>query len=156
MQGFISYSHQDFRMFAQFRSHLAAVERGFSIEFWADQRIHAGYDWNTSIEHAIERSSVFILLASPDFIASDYIYNKEIPAIQKRRRGNALVLPVVLKRCAWPIIASALQAIPSQEGKLRPIADFGRHSDGFDLARDQIQASMQRFFGITPRSVRWT
>jgi hypothetical protein len=99
---------------------------------------------------------VFFLLTSADFIASEYIYNVEIPAIKLRRRNSgALVVPVVLKRCAWQIIADVLQAVPTEEGKVKPIADWRRHSDGFDQARIQIATAIEGYFGRAARPVGW-
>jgi CheY-like chemotaxis protein len=56
---------------------------------------------------------------SPGFIASDYIYDHEIPAIKARHLKGALVLPVVLKRCMWQFIANALQALPMHKGHIK-------------------------------------
>src|SRR5262249_38690205 len=94
-----------------------------------------------------------VLLTSPDFIASDYIYNKEIPAIQIRRKAGALIFPVILKRCAWQMIAGVLQAVPTVDGRVRPIHDWRRHNDGFDHARDQISTAIKRHFALPTKPV---
>jgi hypothetical protein len=157
MKGFISYSHADYRMFCEFRSHLKAIERGYGFEFWADNRIKTGYYWNSKIENAINESSIFVLLTSPDFIASDYIYEKEIPAIKARHQdAAALVLPIVVKRCAWQMITDALQAAPTENGRLRPVSDWSRHSDGFDQARIEMSESISDYFGFPARRVNWS
>ncbi len=105
MNGFISYSHEDYRFFSELRTHLRAVERECSLHFWADNRIKAGYDWTVEIANAVNAADVCLLLVSPQFIASDYIYDKEIPAIQTRRSTGALVVPVVLRECSWEMLA---------------------------------------------------
>src|SRR5262245_10366966 len=105
MDGFISYSHDDYGMFSDFRIHLKSVERALNVEFWADNRLAPGFYWNSTIEKSINEANVFVLLVSPAFIASDYIYENEIPAIKGRhQRAAALVLPVVLRRCNWQFI----------------------------------------------------
>jgi hypothetical protein len=156
MKGFISYSHDDFEMFEEFRTHLRSVERALSINFWCDPRITAGTHWTAEIDSAIQLADVFILLTSPAFIKSDYIYDEEIPAIKQRsRKSGALVLPVILMPCAWQIIADTLQAIPMKNGRIRPITDWRRHSDGFDHARKQIGEAIERHFGLSPKTVGW-
>jgi hypothetical protein len=75
MNGFISYCHLDFGMFMQFQQHLRAVERAFGVSFWSDRRIPGGYLWDPAIKLEIEKATVFILLLSPAFIASDYIFD---------------------------------------------------------------------------------
>ncbi len=157
MNGFISYSHEDFELFEEFLVHAKAVEHDLEMNFWSDKRILPGHHWTAAIENAIDAADVFILLTSPDFIASDYIYGKEIPAIKTRRKvAGALVLPVVLKRCAWQMIAASLQAVPTQNGRLKPIADWRRHSDGFDHARIQIRDAIKDHFGRPGKSIDWS
>jgi hypothetical protein len=155
MNGFISYCHSDRSMFDEFGTHLKSVERMFDLKFWADTRIRSGASWNSDIEKAISRSDVFILMASPAFIASDYIFNTEIPAINKRYDKGALILPVILKRCAWQIVTQTLQAAPSDSGRLRPIEDWKRRSDGYDLTRVQIGEAIGSYLNKTPTSIVW-
>jgi hypothetical protein len=156
MKGFISYSHDDFEMFEEFRTHLRSVERALDINFWCDPRISAGTHWTTEIGKAIKLADVFILLASPAFIESDYIYDEEIPRIkEKNRKFGALVLPVVLMPCAWQLVADSLQAVPIQNGRLKPITDWRRRSDGFDHARSQIGDAIQSYFGLSAKTVGW-
>jgi TIR domain len=156
MNGFISYSHEDHTMFEDFWVHLTAVQRAFAIEIWTDHKIHAGSDWEPRIATAIEAAQVFVLLISPDFIRSDYVYTKEIPAIQTRRkRAGALVLPVVLKRCYWKMIAATLQAIPTADQRVRPIIDWRPRNNGYDRAREQIMRSIADHFGVRPQHINW-
>ncbi|MCK1362285.1 toll/interleukin-1 receptor domain-containing protein [Bradyrhizobium sp. 199] len=155
MNGFISYSHVDYQLMEQFRTHARAIERAFSFQLWADRRIAAGYYWDEQIARAIACSDVFVLLISPGFIASDYIFDREIPAINSRRATGALVLPVVLRRCMWQIIASALQAVPVAEGHVRPIMDWRPNDHGFDSARDQITSAISSYFGLTAHHINW-
>lgn len=156
MWGFISYSHVDYPMHSAFMTHLASIERAFDVRFWADTRLQAGFHWRSEIEEAISRSDLFLLLTSPGFIASDYIYEYELPAIRSRRRtAAALVIPVVLKRCFWSIVADVLQAVPTERGQLRPISDWGRQENGFDRAREQIGSAIATYFGIQPKTAEW-
>ncbi|HEV2545833.1 MAG TPA: toll/interleukin-1 receptor domain-containing protein [Stellaceae bacterium] len=153
IQGFISYCHDDHRSFVKFQTHLAGIERAYGVKFWADTRISAGYYWSTEIEIAIEAADVFLLLLSPGFIASDYIFFREIPAIASRHRTTgALIVPVILERCSWQFVAGALQAVPTEEGRLTPILDWAPQRNGFNRAREQIGAAIERHFGLERKS----
>ena len=143
-------------MFVGFRPHLAAVRRAFDIDLWTDHRIHPGSKWEPQIAAAIQAAQVFVLLITPDFIASDYIYEIEIPAIrQQSRTAGALVLPVVFKRCTWQMIAAALQATPTENGRVRPVDDWRPWNNGFDCAREQIMATVESHFGMTRKKIDW-
>jgi hypothetical protein len=156
MNGFLSYSHEDHRLFTGFRPHLTALKRGFGLDLWTDHSIEVGTLWNARIEAAIKAAQVFVLLISPDFIASDYVIDNEIPAIREQRRSTgALVLPVVLKRCSWQVVAAALQAAPTENGRLKPVTDWPRQNDGFDCAREQMMTAVESHFGIARKKVDW-
>jgi hypothetical protein len=156
MNSFLSYSHEDHRLFTGFRPHLAALRRGFGLDIWTDHRIEAGTSWEGRVEAAIKAAQVFVLLISPAFIASDYVNDMEIPAIREQRRSaGALVLPVVLKRCSWQMVAAALQAAPTENGRLRPVTDWPRQNDGFDRAREQMMTAIESHFGIARKKVDW-
>jgi hypothetical protein len=156
MNGFISYAHDDYKIFNEFRPHLRALERAFDVHLWSDQRINAGYHWNNVIIDQIERAELFVLLVSPAFIASDYIYENELPAIRARKKSpTTLVLPVVLLRCSWQCLCGALQALPTDGGRLRPISDWRPRRNGYDEARAQITNSFQQYYGVAPNIVDW-
>src|SRR5215467_1907661 len=123
MNGFISYSHDDHRLFDEFRTHLKAIDREFDLKFRTDREIAPGYVWTDEISKAIEEANVTLLLVSPKFIETDFIYEHEIPKIQARQRAGGLVVPVVLRRCSWQMVAGVLQAVPSQNGQIKPIAE---------------------------------
>ena len=155
MKGFVSYSHADFSLYKQFSSHLEAIRHQCNVELWTDHDIFAGTRWEPRIDSEISASEIFILLISPEFIASKYVFDVEIPAIKARRQAGSLVLPVVLRRCCWPLVAAALQAIPLVNGRVHPITDWHRRDHGFDHAREQITLAIVRHFGITPNRVEW-
>jgi len=157
MNGFISYAHDDVNLVDGFRPHLRAIERGFRINFWSDPRTHAGQQWTSEISKRIDDADVFILLISPNSIASEYIYEKEMPAIKARRRdAAALVIPVVLSRCCWPMVADELEPVPTVAKRLKPIADWRPRDHGFDCARAQIGEAVKAYFGIAPIGTGWT
>lgn len=50
----------------------------------------------------MESAAVILLLVSPDFIASDYCYEREMTrALERHERGDAKVIPVILRPCDW-------------------------------------------------------
>jgi hypothetical protein len=156
MNGFLSYSHEDHHLYRGFRPHLAAIRRAFDVDIWTDHRIDVGTFWDAKIEAAIKAAKVFVLLITPDFIASDYVYDKEIPAIQEQRRtAGALVIPVVLKRCTWQLVASSLQATPTENGRILPVADWRPRNNGFDRACDQAMRAIENHFGLARRQIDW-
>ncbi len=151
LKGFISYAHDDHAAFVEMRTHLRAVERAFKIDFWADMRIRPGNYWSAKIADAIEAAQVHILMFSPAFIAADYIFDHELPAIRNKFARGDMVLPVVIDRCSWYWFVGALQAAPiDRTGRLVPVLDWKPRRHGFNAAREQIGASIEAQFGAPP------
>jgi len=70
MQGFISYSHEDYDDFKSLETHLRQITAGAGFHFWCDERISIGYDWHARILNEIGKSTAFLVLASPREAAS--------------------------------------------------------------------------------------
>jgi hypothetical protein len=156
MKGFISYSHQDTGEYQVLRKHLGSVQRAYGIEFWADTRIHAGHNWDATIRRAISEADVFLLVVSESYIDSDYINRDELPAIINRlRAANILAIPTILRRCGWQDFFGQLQAVPTDSGHLKPIADWQPEHDGYDRAREQIAAAIKERFQVSPTRLDW-
>ncbi|HVC63160.1 MAG TPA: toll/interleukin-1 receptor domain-containing protein [Acetobacteraceae bacterium] len=155
MNGFISYAHDDYRLFREFRKNLRAVERAFEIGFWADTSINAGYRWDDEIRGHIDAAEMFLLLLSPAFFASDYIWEKELPAIRARhvKVATVLVLPVVLRPCYWQLVGADRQAVPTIDGSLKPIVEWHPQSRGHEQARAAIADTIEAFYGRPPKHI---
>ena len=78
MRAFISYSHSDKAALDRLHVHLKNLTREGRIETWYDRNILAGGELDAEIERELEASDLFLLLVSPDFIASDYCVEREI------------------------------------------------------------------------------
>jgi hypothetical protein len=151
MQGFISYAHVDHKQFALLRPHLKAVERALKIEFWADTRIKPGNYWNAKIKTAIANATVHLLLFSPASIASDYIFDHELPAIADQKKArNDLVLPLVLKPCMWSPFVDVLQAFPNDgTGRVRAVTEWKPSEAGYHAASTQIADAICAHYGMS-------
>lgn len=112
---FFSYSHADEPLRDQLEKQLAILRRQGVIETWHDRRIEAGEEWAQAIDAHVEQDDIILLLVSPDFLASDYCYDKEmLRAVARHDAGEAVVIPVILRPCDWQGTPFAkLQAVPT-------------------------------------------
>ena len=151
LRGFISYSHDDVAMLRRFRAHLASVETGFDIPFWADDSIQAGDHWDDSILAEINRANVFLLLISPSTTASRYIKEKEYPAIVARAQAvKGLICPVVLTPCDWQAAVGPLEPAPKHGRRLLPVSAWTDPEQGYDTARQALHAAIRSHFKREP------
>lgn len=140
---FFSYSHDDEEQRNQLEKHLALLKRQGLIEAWHDRRIVAGAHIDDAIDAELERADIVLLLVSASFIASDYCYSKEMGrALERHARGEAHVVPVIVKNCDWhgaPF--GKLKAVP-KDGKA--ITSWANPDDAYtDVARE-VRALVER------------
>src|SRR5215207_7952071 len=69
---FISYARRDEELLKELVKHLANLERQGVITDWHDRMIVPGSKWAEEIDNQLNKAKVFLLLVSPDFMASDY------------------------------------------------------------------------------------
>lgn len=100
---FIAYAREDDAIKDRLKKNLAAIFRNNPADsLWDDGEIHAGDDWNKAIHKALEQADIFLLLVSPDFIASDFCYETEMQkALEKHQRKEAIIVPLIVRACSW-------------------------------------------------------
>ena len=107
---FLSYSHQDTIWKDRLLSHLRVLERQGILDVWDTADIQTGADWSKQIYNAVKKADVAVLLISPDFLASDFIVGRELPALLRRRQESDLaVLPVIVRPAPWSKITELAQ-----------------------------------------------
>lgn len=107
---FISYSHKDKQYKDELLRHLRVLEKQSVASFWDTSLIQGGADWSSEIKNAIDEAEVAILLVSPDFLASDYVVEHELPALLERAKSrNIVVLPILVRPASWTSIPELAQ-----------------------------------------------
>lgn len=99
---FISYSHADDRFLGKLHKHLAMLKRDNLITSWSDNQITAGTNFGNRISSELSSSNVFLALISPDYLASNYCYDKEFQqASEMADKGSIRIVPVILEPSDW-------------------------------------------------------
>ena len=74
------------------------MERDGLIQSWHDGLIQAGASWDEAIKTNLRSADIVICLLSRSFVASEYIYRKEMPPVFERvQQGTATIIPIVVR-----------------------------------------------------------
>lgn len=99
---FISYAHVDNQYIDELKPFLSVLARDKKIEYWYDGMIPGGAKFEDKIQEHLSRAKIALLLVSQNFIASDFIHNKELPTLMAAaEKDGAVVLWLPISHCVW-------------------------------------------------------
>lgn len=98
---FISYAREDDPLRRELDKHLSQLEKKNLIKVWHHHDISAGTEWESEINKQLDMADIILLLVSPDFMASDYCSVEMRRAMERHERGEAIVVPIIVRPVHW-------------------------------------------------------
>src|SRR5687767_1196220 len=95
---FISYASdpEEESLREELEKQLAILRDQDLVRAWHKQRVTAGRERAEAITAELEEADIILLLISPDFLASGYIFDVELKrAMERHEAGAAGVVPVI-------------------------------------------------------------
>ena len=150
MKVFISYSHKDSEALERLHTHLALLRSEGLIDTWYDRQILAGERIDEEIGRELESCDLFLLLVSPDFLASDYCVNHEMRrALERHRDNEAHVIPIIVEPCDW--LSSPLRELKALPYDGEPISKWTNPNDAYlDVVRELRRILETREVALPP------
>ena len=145
---FFSYSHKDEALREELETHLIIMKRQKLIEPWHDRQITAGTEWENAIDDNLEVADIILLLVSANFLASDYIFDKEMTrAMERHETRQARVIPIILKPSDWngaPF--GKLQALPKNA---KPVTTWQNQDEAFlNVAQGMYDEGIAEYYQV--------
>ena len=127
---FYCYAHEDKALRDELEKHLSWLKRRYQLQNWHDREIVPGQDWEQAIDAHLNSAQIVLLLISPDFMASDYCFGREMQrALERHQEGTCRVIPILLRPTYWEEAPfSHLQLLP---GEARCITTWPNRDEAF-------------------------
>lgn len=141
---FFSYSHTDDRHRLRLEKALKLLERQGLIDTWSDRKLLPGDRWEEGIEQELERADLILFLVSDDFIASEFIWSREMKrALEREAASEARVVPVIVRPCDWhPAPFGKLQAVP-KDGLAVTDPEWGNEDRAWEDVAKRLRAVVE-------------
>ena len=130
LDAFISYSHADAKALEKLHKHLAILIREGALSAWSDHKLLPGAKFSAEIADALEKSGLFIALVSPDYLASNYCYEKEFREAERHAETSRLrIIPIIVEPCDWH--SSPLGKYLALPKDVNPISEWTNENNAF-------------------------
>jgi O-acetyl-ADP-ribose deacetylase (regulator of RNase III) len=132
---FVSYAREDEHLRDKLSDHLGGLRHGGYISEWSDGQIIPGQEWAPEIVRRLDEADIILLLITSSFLGSEFIGRVELAqALERHSRGEAVVIPVILRPADWQSAGlEGLQALP-KDGKA--VSTWPDHDAAFvDIAQ---------------------
>jgi len=130
IRAFISYAHTDEKYLERLHKHLVMLRREGDLQDWSDHKILPGSKLGDTISTSLNESNLFIALLSPDYLASNYCYEKEFEQARKmHEEGRIRIVPVILEPCDW--LASPFSEFMALPKDGLPISEWTNHNNAY-------------------------
>ncbi len=142
---FYSYAHEDREYQEKLEQQLVVFKNQGIISSWNDRDITAGKEFEQEIETSLNTADIILLLISPDFMASEYCYSKEMKrALERHENKEATVIPIILRPVHWQDAPfGKLQALPPEA---KPVTTWQNLDEAFyTIAMGIIQTIIKPF-----------
>ncbi len=140
---FISYCHKDKAYLDRLGISLQSLVSDGIIDTWHDGKMLGGDDFENEITAMMESAKIILLLLSPDFIASDYCSNKEVPlALKLHSESKTKCKPILLRDCDWK--GKPYSNLNFIQTGGQPLCKADQPDEAYQLIIDDIKAELRR------------
>jgi len=151
---FYCYARADKPLRDELEKHLAWLKRRYHLTNWHDRELLPGEEWEQAIDTHLNTAHLILLLISPDFIASDYCYGKEMQrALERHQAGTCRVIPILLRPTYWEGAPfSHLQLLPTDA---RAITRWPDRDEAFEEVVAEINRTIKDLLNALKTKEEW-
>ncbi|MEM9823672.1 MAG: TIR domain-containing protein [Bacteroidota bacterium] len=158
---FISYVVEDDAYKDKLQKNLRVLIRQGWLDAWDQEQINVGEDRQRLIQQQLEEADLMLLLISPDYLASEYIFDVELKRIMERSDSTedaVKVIPIILRPCDWTNETFATKEVLPPEA--RPLSTWENEDEAYLSINEGIKQILNlkpnESLAATPQSVAVT
>src|SRR5260370_19111528 len=139
---FYIYARKDKPLREELEIQLSWLKRRYQLTNWHDHEILPGEEWEQAIDKNLNTAHLILLLISPDFMASDYCFSKEMRrALERHTEGTCRVIPIILRPTYWEDAPfSSIQLLPTNA---KPITSWPNPDEAFQDVVTEISRTIK-------------
>src|SRR6266702_724621 len=151
---FYCYARKDKPLRDELEKQLSWLERRYQLTNWHDREILPGEEWEQAIDTHLNTAHLILLLISPDFMASEYCYGKEMQrALVRHQAGTCRVVPILLRPTYWEDAPfSSLQLLPTDA---KPITRWSDRDEAFQDVVTEISRTIKDLLSSLKTKEDW-
>lgn len=143
-QVFICYSKQDSKWLEALQKHMKPLLRLKLLPIWDENKIKPGQERLDEIKHAIALAKVAVLLVTPDFLASDFIAEQQLPTLLNAAENDGLtILWIAIRTSSYQ--ATEIERYEPLNDPSKPLAAMTSYRRDKELTRicEQIASAAE-------------
>ncbi|MEZ4883847.1 MAG: toll/interleukin-1 receptor domain-containing protein [Chitinophagales bacterium] len=141
-QIFISYAAQDEVHKKALEKHLSALQRQGIITSFDAGKIHAGENWNESIQQHLAAADIILLLMSADALADDYLHDEQLQkALHRAEKKEVVVIPILLRSVDYKGLGVEKYAALPSNGKA--VTSWDNQDEAYQHITSQIRSVVE-------------
>ncbi|MBK9459599.1 MAG: toll/interleukin-1 receptor domain-containing protein [Sphingobacteriales bacterium] len=116
---FVVYADEDRTYFRELQTNLSPLERNHTIKIRSADNFLSDRSMQQLYDEALHNADLILCLISADFFVSDEHYEILEKALQHHQKGEAMLIPIILRACDWKRFPfDQLQVLPKMKPPL--------------------------------------
>ncbi len=142
---FISYAPvpKDEALRQELEAHLSLLKKLGLITTWHHRKALAGSNVQQDLAEHLETATLILLLISADFLNNEECYQEMETALERSKAGNALVIPIILRKVHLESTAFKHLLCLPRDG--RPVRSWEDLDEAFTIIIAEIRETIEKY-----------
>ncbi|WP_437309225.1 NACHT domain-containing protein [Sorangium sp. So ce388] len=124
-------------------NHLEGWKAGRDVSWWHSDLVEVGQLVEDEVHRHLDSAQLILLLISASFIADGACSKRYARALDRHRRGGALVVPILVRACYWETWLGELGRLLLPKNR-RAITPWDDHDEAWDTVLRELNGHLRK------------